>query len=82
MTIWFHQPLGVVDESGGSVGIERRFATLAGLPLRLLPRYPGSVTSWQNDTFPGTTAFVVELPAGPLSEVAATRYATAALKVV
>src|SRR4051812_46309937 len=29
ITIWFHQPLGVVDESGGSLAVERRFARLA-----------------------------------------------------
>src|SRR6266480_3460 len=46
--IWFHQPLGVVDESGGSVAVERRFAKLSGLPLHRLPRYPGRVASWQN----------------------------------
>ncbi|MCW2601096.1 MAG: peptidase family protein [Frankiales bacterium] len=61
-SVWFHQPVAVVDESGGAVAVERRFATLAGLPLRRLPRYPGSATSWQNTTWPGTSAFVVELP--------------------
>jgi hypothetical protein len=55
---------------------------MVGLPTRQLQRYPGSVTSWQNQTFPGATAFVVELPAGSLSEAAATRYAGAALKIV
>lgn len=63
VTVWFHQPLGVVDESGGSVAIEQRFARRAGLPLRRLTRYPGSVASWQ-DHRPGTTAFVVELGPG------------------
>jgi protein MpaA len=67
VTIWFHQPLGVVDDSGGDPLVESRFARLAGLPFRPLTRYPGSVTSWQNATAAGTTAFVVELPAGPLS---------------
>jgi protein MpaA len=67
VTIWFHQPLGVVDESGGSLAIERRFSRLTGLPLRRLPRYHGSVSSWQNHTLPGSTAFVVELPPGRLS---------------
>ncbi|MCU1590148.1 MAG: murein peptide amidase [Frankiales bacterium] len=62
ITVWFHQPVGVVDESGGSVAIERRFAGLMGEPLKRLTRYPGSVASWQDTTFPGTTAFVVELP--------------------
>lgn len=77
VTIWFHQHMRLVDESGGSVALERRFATLVGLPLVRLARYPGSVTGWQNHTFPGTTAFVVELPAGSLSPAAADRYADA-----
>jgi protein MpaA len=62
VTVWFHQPVGVVDESGGSVPIERRFARLLGEPLRRLTRYHGSVAGWQNTTFADTTAFVVELP--------------------
>jgi protein MpaA len=66
ISIWFHQHLDVVDESGGNVRIERRFASLVNLPLRRLMRYPGSATGWENQTLPGTTAFVVELPAGPV----------------
>ena len=67
ITIWFHQPLGVVDESGGDIAVERRFARASGLPLRRLTRYPGSAAGWQNHALAGSTAFVVELPAGPLS---------------
>jgi murein peptide amidase A len=63
ITIWFHQPFGLVDRSGGGAAIERRYAQLAGLPLVALRRYPGSATSWQNHTLQGGTAFVVELPA-------------------
>ena len=64
VSIWFHQPYGLVDESGGAVTLERRFATVAGLPLGRLPRYPGGVTNWENARLPGSTAFVVELPGG------------------
>ena len=63
-SIWFHQHLGVVDESGGDVGVERRFARLVGLPSKRLTRYPGSVAGWENHAYPGTTSFVVELPPG------------------
>jgi len=49
------------------VRVERRFASLVGLPLRRLTRYPGSATGWENHTLPGTTSFVVELPAGRVS---------------
>jgi protein MpaA len=79
ITIWFHQPEGVTDISGGDVRIERRFATLSGLPLRRLPRYPGSATGWQDHRLPGTTAFVVELPAGRLSARETERIASAVL---
>lgn len=62
VTIWFHQPLDLVDRSGGDVAIQRRFSRLVGLPLIELTRYPGSASSWQNHTLPDSTAFVVELP--------------------
>ena len=79
LSIWFHQQMAVVDDSQGSVALERRFARLVGLPLARLRDYPGSVTSWENHSLPGATAFVVELPAGALSAVQATRYARAVL---
>jgi protein MpaA len=63
LTIWFHQPFGLVDRSGGDANVERRYADLIGLPLVGLRRYPGSASSWQNHTMAGSTAFVVELPA-------------------
>jgi hypothetical protein len=83
VTIWYHQrsqptrpPL--VDESGGDVRLERHYATLVGLPLVERPRYPGSATSWQNETYPKATAFVVELRyGGPLKEAEARLHANA-----
>ena len=62
LTIWFHQPFGLVDRSGGEPAIERRFAELIGLPYRGIARPPGSVSSWQNRVQPQSSAFVVELP--------------------
>jgi protein MpaA len=81
VSIWFHQHLDVVDESGGSLAVERRFAALAGLRLARLAREPGSVVGWENHFFHGTTAFVVELPAGKLSPAAVSRLAHATLAV-
>jgi len=77
VTVWFHQPLAVVDEAGGSLAVERHFSLLSGLPLRRLQRYPGSAVGWQNHSLRGSTAFVVELPGGPLARAAARRYARA-----
>jgi len=63
VTIWFHQPFGLVDRPEGNPFAARRFAELIGLPLVRLPGpYPGSASRWQNHRLPGTTAFVVELP--------------------
>jgi murein peptide amidase A len=81
VSIWFHQHLDLVDESGGRLGVERRFARLAGLRLARLKREPGSVVGWQNHRFRGTTAFVVELPAGRLPAAAVARLARAAVAV-
>jgi protein MpaA len=77
VTIWFHQPFGVVDASGGSRSVEQRFASRVGLPLRQLGRYRGSVASWQDHRFRSATAFVVELPPGPLDDSSVERYAHA-----
>jgi protein MpaA len=82
VSIWYHQHLDLVDLSGGDVSIEQRYAGMVGLPTQQLQRYPGSVASWQNNAFPGTTAFVVELPAGSLSAAVANRYAASALKLL
>jgi protein MpaA len=81
ITVWFHQPLDVVDESGGSTSKERSFAYLARLPLRRLTRFPGSATSWENALLPESSAFVVELPAGRPTPAAVARYGRATLTV-
>ncbi len=81
VSIWFHQPLGLVDLSGGDATVEWRFARLVGLPRVRLPRYPGSVATWQNHRFPYTTAFVVELPPGASSPAAAGRFADEVLRL-
>jgi protein MpaA len=66
VTIWFHQPQGVVRAWGQSVATARRFAALARYPYRSI-RWPyGTAANWQNHRFPGTASFVAELPAGPV----------------
>jgi murein peptide amidase A len=63
VTIWFHQPFGLVDCPEGNPFAARRYAQLIGLPLVRLPGpYPGSASRWQNHRFPNSIAFVVELP--------------------
>jgi protein MpaA len=71
ITIWYHQHANLVDASvGGDVAIERDYARRVGLRLVHLGLYRGSFTGWQNTNLPGTTAFVVELPAGALPAAA------------
>jgi protein MpaA len=82
VTIWFHQPFALVDTSGGTVKIERRYARLVGLPLESVGREPGSATRWQNHEYRGTTAFVVELPAGGLSAARGRAFARAVYQLV
>ena len=82
VTIWFHQPQGLVRAWGQSVPEARRYARLAGMRFRAI-RWPhGTGPNWQNHTFPGTSSFVVELPPGRLSATAAARQARAVLSLV
>jgi murein peptide amidase A len=81
LSIWFHQPLALVDDSQGVRPLERDFARLVGLPVRPLVDYPGSITNWENHQFAGSTAFVTELPPGPLRPAQSARYARAVLAV-
>jgi protein MpaA len=68
VTIWFHQQAEpLVRAWGPSVRAARVYARLAGLPFHRLPWMDGTAPNWQNHRFPGTSSFVVELPAaGPV----------------
>ena len=81
ITIWFHQPLALVDASG-DVTIERRYARLVGLPLVHLEGLHGTATSWQNHVCGRTDAFVVELPGGVTPSRRARRFANAVYRLV
>ena len=79
VSVWYHQALDMVVKSTGDARLERRYSARSGLPRRSLARYHGTAVSWQNHTFPGDTAFVVELPAGALPPSAVRRHAGAVL---
>jgi murein peptide amidase A len=66
LAVYYHQHMGItVRARGGDVAVERDYARRTGLPLRSLPNYHGTAVSWENREVPGSTAFVVELRAGP-----------------
>lgn len=77
VTIWYHQHMDLVDLSGGDRGVARRYAQIAGLKPTCLTFLSGTETAWANHTFPGTTSFVVELPAGPVPPSAVARHVRA-----
>ena len=79
VTIWFHQPQGIVRAWGHSVPAAERFARLAGVPFRRLRWPDGTASNWQNHRFRNASSFVVELPPGRLTRAAATRYAWAVI---
>lgn len=83
-TIWYHQALALIDlSSGADSRLVRRYARISRLPARRIDRLPGYgrlpgvATAWQNHRFPGTSAFVAELPAGALPPAALTRHVRA-----
>lgn len=81
VTIWFHQPFGLIDKPEGNPFAAHRFAQLTGLPLIRLPGpYPGSISRWQNQTFKDSTAFVAELPRNVSSSLL--KRATAAVRTL
>ena len=85
VTIWYHQPYGFVfpPGAGGSLGIVRDYAQLTGNAVRDTTgiEYTGTATMWQAAVVPGSTAFVVELPAYSLPQRRIARHARAALRV-
>jgi murein peptide amidase A len=81
ISIWFHQHMNVVDESGGRLDVEQLFASLVEMQVARLAREPGSVVGWENHVLPGSTAFVVELPPGLLSPDRVGDYALAAVRL-
>ena len=79
VTLWYHQALRMVVRGEGDPALERLYSRRGGLPRRRLPAYHGTVSSWQNHSFPDDTAFVVELPGGRLPAGDVRRHAGAVL---
>ena len=78
VSVWFHQPQGLVRAYGPSVSIGRTYAGLAREPYGTLVWPRGTASRWQNTSL-GQRSFVVELPAGRLSNGAAARHVHALL---
>jgi N-acetylmuramoyl-L-alanine amidase len=84
VSIWFHQPWDqVLAPCLGDASLQRRFSQLSGIPLKRCrgEDLRGTAIDWQQHSFPGTHAFVVELGRGSISAAAAKRDARAVVKV-
>jgi Penicillin-insensitive murein endopeptidase/Succinylglutamate desuccinylase / Aspartoacylase family len=77
LSVWYHQPQGLVRAYGPSVGVARRYAALARERYRTLVWPPGTAARWQNGI--GGRSFVVELGPGRLPRRAAARHVRAIL---
>jgi protein MpaA len=79
-SIWYHQHLRLVyRQHGARPGLIRAYARRVGLPERRSPPFTGTAIGWENRLVRSSTAWVVELPAGPLSRPGARRHARAVL---
>jgi murein peptide amidase A len=80
LSIWYHQPWGAVLACQGRPQAAVEYAKLVGMRTSCRGRgLRGTAVSWQRHTIPGSTAFVVEVPAGKVRARTAARHARAAL---
>ena len=82
LSIWFHQPWGAVLACRGRPLIAAEYAKLVGMRTSCRGKgLHGTAITWEMHTFPGSTAFVVEMPPGKVTGATADRQARAALTV-
>jgi protein MpaA len=82
LSIWFHQPWGAVLACRGRPPIAAEYAKLVGMRTSCRGKgLHGTAITWETHAFPGTAAFVVEMPPGKISGGSADRQARAALTV-
>ena len=82
LSIWYHQPWGAVLACRGSPQVALEYARLVGMRTSCRGAgLRGTAISWEANTIPGSSAFVVEMPPGKTSGHSATRQARGALTV-
>ena len=82
VSIWYHQPWGAVLVCHGRPQVAVEYAKLAGMSTSCRGTgLRGTAISWETHTFPGSSAFVVEMPPGQISGRSVSRQARAALTV-
>jgi murein peptide amidase A len=82
LSIWYHQPWGAVLACRGRPPIAAEYAKLVGMRTSCRGKgLHGTAITWEMHAFPGSSAFVVEMPPGGISSATAERQARAALTV-
>jgi murein peptide amidase A len=82
ISVWYHQPWGAVLACRGRPAVAARYAKLVRMRTTCRGKgLRGTVISWESAETPGTSAFVVELPAGKIRPPAARRHAGAAIAI-
>jgi murein endopeptidase len=79
LSVWYHQPQGLVRAYGRSVAAGRAYARLAHTRYRTIVWPPGTAARWQNGI--GERSFVVELGPGRLGARVAARHVHAILSL-
>jgi protein MpaA len=82
LSIWYHQPWEAVLACRGRPPIAAEYAKLVGMRTSCRGKgLHGTAITWETHAFPGSAAFVVEMPPGKISGGSADRQARAALTV-
>ena len=82
LSVWYHQPWGAVLACRGSPQVALEYARLVGMRTSCRGNgLRGTAITWETHTFPGSSAFVVEMPPGKIRGATADRQAHAALTV-
>jgi protein MpaA len=82
LSIWYHQPWGAVLACRGRPPIAAEYAKLVGMLTSCRGNgLHGTAITWEMHSFPGSAAFVVEMPPGKIRGASADRQARAALTV-
>jgi murein peptide amidase A len=82
LSIWYHQPWGAVLACRGRPPIAAEYAKLVGMRTSCRGKgLHGTAITWETHAFPGSAAFVVEMPPGKISGGSADRQARVALTV-
>jgi len=82
LSVWYHQPWGAVLACRGRPPIAAEYAKLVGMRTSCRGKgLHGTAIAWETHAFPGSAAFVVEMPPGKVGPGSVDRQARAALTV-